>query len=288
MLPDAVRSACSQLLGRSVLGSVAVGGGDISEARLLKTPEGPVFMKMDSRPEAAAMFEAEACGLELLAQSQAVRAPCILGRGQAEGFAFLLLEYLPQSPPAPRFWESFGAALAALHRHSATLFGLDSDNFIGSLAQSNRRHGKWADFYVGERLMPQLRLALSQHRLWDAAGRQFEALFKKIPDICPEEPPALIHGDLWSGNFLVGPGGKAALIDPSVCYAHREMDLAMSRLFGGFGPAFYQAYREHFPTAPGLEDRLDIYQLYYLLVHVNLFGGGYSQSVKRIVQRFDS
>lgn len=286
MLPEAVKSACEDILGQHLLSSTILSGGDINEARLLETAAGPVFLKMNSRPAAAAMLEAEAKGLKQLTKANVLRTPLVLGLGQAGGFAFLLLEYISEGRPGPNFWEDFGAGLAALHRVSNELFGLSYDNFIGSLPQGNNRQERWATFYIGERLQPQVKQALAAGLLWDGAERQFDSLYEHISDVCPDEPSALIHGDLWSGNFLVGPNSQPVLIDPSVCFAHREMDLAMSRLFGGFAPAFYQAYQESFPTAAGLEDRLDIYQLYYLLVHVNLFGGGYSQSVRQVIRRY--
>ncbi|MCB0572140.1 MAG: fructosamine kinase family protein [Phaeodactylibacter sp.] len=286
MLPEAVRTACSELLGSAILGSAAVGGGDINEAMLLETAQGPVFLKMNAGPQAQAMFAAETRGLALLAQSGAAKVPHVLGSGTTGRYAFLLLEYLPQGHRSRRFWEQFGAAVAALHRNPAQMFGLDTDNFIGSLPQRNRQHDTWPAFYTEERLEPQARLAADKGLLWDGAGRSFGALYRNIANICPEEPPSLIHGDLWSGNFLTGPNGEPVLIDPAVSYAHREMDLAMARLFGGFASDFYHAYEESAPTAPGLEERIPLYQLYYLLVHLNLFGAGYRQPVRDIVRAF--
>jgi len=128
--------------------------------------------------------------------------------------------------------------------------------------------------------------AIANNGLWKEAPSAFNRLYKRIGEICPEEPPALIHGDLWSGNFLSAAADTPVLIDPAVSFSHREMDLAMSQLFGGFSPRFYQAYQEAYPCQPRLEERLEIYQLYYLLVHVNLFGEGYVRPVRNIVERF--
>ena len=281
MLPEAVKSVCEDILGQQILSSTILSGGDINEARLLETPAGPVFLKMNGRLTAAAMLEAEAKGLKQLSKANVLPTPVVLGLGQAGGFAFLLLEYIPEGRPGPNFWEDFGTGLAALHRESNELFGLSYDNFIGSLPQSNNRQERWATFYIGERLQPQVKQALAAGLLWDGAERQFDALYERISDICPDEPSALIHGDLWSGNFLVGPNSQPVLIDPSVCFAHREMDLAMMLLFGGFGSRVFDAYEEAYPLAPGHEERVALYQLYPLLVHVNLFGQSYVGSVAR-------
>ncbi|MCB0596589.1 MAG: fructosamine kinase family protein [Lewinellaceae bacterium] len=286
MIPQAVRVACEEKLGVSILQASYIGGGDINEARLLETGKGFFFLKMNARAGSIHMFEQEAQGLRLLGESGAVRVPRPLGAGQAEGCGFLVLEYIKEGPRSRRFWENFGMALSELHRHANHQFGLDHSNYIGSLPQSNRQHGNWPDFYILERLEPQASRAIAENSLWAGAGSDFEKLYKRVGEICPEEPPALIHGDLWSGNFLSAPNDAPVLIDPAVSFSHREMDLAMSQLFGGFSPYFYQAYQAAYPCQPGLEERIEIYQLYYLLAHVNLFGSGYVPPVRKIVERF--
>ena len=286
MLPPGVKSACEEKLGLSISRASFIGGGDINEARLLETSQGAFFLKMNAQPGAIQMLEREAQGLQLLRNSGAIQVPQSLGTGQAGAYAFLMLEYIEETSRTQQFWENFGQALAGLHRHTDSRFGLEYSNYIGSLPQSNRQYGRWPEFYVLERLEPQASRAISEKGLWTGASADFDRLYNRIADICPEEPPALVHGDLWNGNFISAQGDNPVLIDPAVSYAHREMDLAMSQLFGGFSPIFYQAYETAFPCQPGLEERIDIYQLYYLLVHVNLFGGGYAKSVQRIVERY--
>ena len=273
-------------MGLPVTRASFIGGGDINEARLLETTQGPFFLKMNARPGAIRMFETEAQGLQLLRDSEAIRVPQTIGAGEAGGYAFLILEYIQEAARSRQFWDNFGRALASLHRHTDNHFGLGHDNYIGSLPQSNQQHDTWAEFYVLERLEPQARKAISEKGLWAGATAGFGRLYNRIAEICPEEPPALIHGDLWSGNFISAHSQVPVLIDPAAGYAHREMDLAMSQLFGGFSPFFYQAYEAAYPCQPGLDERIDIYQLYYLLVHVNLFGGGYVSPVQRIVARY--
>lgn len=286
MLPKAVKAACEEKLGLPITRASFIGGGDINEARLLETGQGPFFLKMNAGAGAIRMFEKEAMGLRLLGESGAIRVPQTLGAGQAEGYAFLIMEYIEEAGRSGQFWENFGHALAQLHRQTDSRFGLDHSNYIGSLPQSNHRHESWAEFYVLERLEPQAGMAIAEGGLWAGAAADFDKLYARIPELCPEEPPALIHGDLWSGNFISASQATPVLIDPAASYAHREMDLAMSQLFGGFSPDFYRAYEEAYPCRPGWEDRMDIYQLYYLLVHVNLFGGGYARSVQKIVERY--
>ncbi len=232
------------------------------------------------------MFEAEAMGLDLLRKTNTFRIPATIAHGSTEAGAFLLMELIETGYRASGFWEEFGASLAQLHRHSVGQFGLDHHNFIGSLPQPNHPHPTWPEFYIHERLQPQLDLALQSQRLSSSDAKHFEKLYLKLPELCPAEPPALTHGDLWSGNFMVAADSHPVLIDPAVSYAHREMDLAMSRLFGDFDRPFYRSYEEVWPLAPGFEQRLPIYQLYYLMVHVNLFGGGYVGSVRTVVRQF--
>ena len=286
MLPPAIHQKCLEILGTDFRSERPVAGGDINKARVLETADGRFFLKMNTSPTAGRMFGAEAAGLSLLASTNAIIVPAVLGFGDTAEGGFLLLEYIETGYRPPGFWEKFGAAMAALHRSTSASFGLGHDNFIGSLRQQNCQHDTWPAFYTKERLLPQLDIAKQQNRLQSADFQDFEHLFKRLPDLCPAEPPALTHGDLWSGNFLCRADGNPVIFDPAASYAHREMDLAMSRLFGGFERPFYQSYEEAWPLAPGFEQRLPVYQLYYLLVHVNLFGGGYVGSVRSILKQF--
>ncbi len=285
-LPTSICRQCRELLDAEIQSVLPIGGGDISQARLLETSRGRFFIKLNRGAGAVRMFATEAKGLELLSATKTLQTPQVIGWADSPDGNFLLLEYIETSYRSEGFWEEFGTALAALHRHTSPHFGLDHDNFIGSLPQRNGLHSTWTDFFIHERLGPQLDLALETDRLQSADARLFEKLYPKLPDICPAEPPSLTHGDLWSGNFLVGAGSHPVLIDPAVSYAHRETDLAMSRLFGGFERPFYRSYEAAWPLAPGFEQRLPVFQLYYLMVHLNLFGGGYAGSVRSILRRF--
>jgi len=175
---------------------------------------------------------------------------------------------------------------SALHRHTGKQFGLKHDNYIGSLKQYNDQHDRWVDFFREQRLLVQMEMAAGSGLLPGHVKAAFEQLFKRLDDIFPEEPPSLIHGDLWSGNYMVDEKGDACIIDPAVYYGFREMDIGMSRLFGVFGSEFYDAYNETWPMEPGWRERIEICNLYPLMVHVNLFGAGYMGSVESILSRY--
>lgn len=231
----------------------------------------------------AALFREEARSLAALGATGALRVPAVLGVGVAEGAdgaetGWLLLEWLDPAPERTGMWAALGRGLARLHRTRAARFGWPADNFIGPLPQENSWAGDWAAFWWERRLAPQLRRAYDAGYFSPAERRRFERLGAGLAGrlaAAAEDGPSLLHGDLWSGN--VHPtGGGVALVDPSSYHGHREVDLAMSELFGGFGRGFHEAYREEWPLAPGYaRERRPVYQLYYLLVHVNLFGAGY-------------
>lgn len=261
-------------------------GGDINEAFRLQTNSGPFFMKFNSGIRYPGMFEKEATGLRLLADTAGVKVPGVFLHGQSEDNIFLVLEYIDPGPQKVSFWSDFGRSLARMHRHSSDAFGLDHDNYMGSLYQSNKRHVSWRDFFTQERLEPMVRMARDRGYINRETIPAFERLYRRLHDIFPEEPPALIHGDLWTGNYMMDKHGNACLIDPAVHYGHREMDIAMSRLFGNLAEEFYDAYHAEYPLKKGWQERVDICNLYPLLVHVNLFGEGYVGGVERIIRRF--
>jgi len=272
---------------------VSIGGGCIADARVATFEnDSKVFVKCAAgAPE---MFKREAEGLRALAAAAAIRVPEVLAVNEQA----LVLEMIQQAPKKRGFFEAFGQNFAMLHKHAGKACGFPHDNFIGSTRQLNEPlDGPWDDaaddgsiwpaFFMERRLHFQVRLATSGgyghelvHLLDRAEARIIDLLSAAI------EVPCILHGDLWSGNFIVDDRGEACLIDPAVYYGHREADLAMTRLFGGFEPAFYKAYTEAWPLAPGHEDRLPIYQLYHILNHLNLFGGGYFGQSKRILQHY--
>ncbi len=280
-------AALAAVLGAPVRSAERLGGGDINDAFGVRLADGrAIFVKTNARSPTG-MFAAEARGLAFLAEAGALRVPAVLAVGGAGGPDFLALELITPASRRQSFDEELGRGLAALHRTHASSFGLDHDNFIGSLPQSNRAHARWGDFYRDERLEPQLARAVASGRATSALRRGFERLFARLDELVgPPEPPARLHGDLWSGNLHVDDEGAPCLIDPAVYGGHREVDLAMMRLFGGFSERVHAAYAEAFPLAPGSDERVALYQLYPLMVHVNLFGGGYAASVEGVLTRY--
>jgi fructosamine-3-kinase len=285
MTRDALLAAVEAALGSAVATWDAVAGGDINAAHAARLADGRLVFVKSNHEAPAGMFAAEARGLGWLAEAGALRVPSVL----AEGPDFLVLEHLAAGRRRPDFDEALGRGLATLHRTGAPGFGLDRDNFIGRLPQANGPLPTWAEFYRERRLLPQLRLAVDGRRASPAMRRGFDALLPRLAELVgPPEPPARLHGDLWGGNAMVDEQGQPCLIDPAVYGGHREVDLAMMRLFGGFSGRVFSAYEEAFPLPPGSEARVPLYQLYFLMVHVNLFGGSYVASVEHVLARWGS
>jgi fructosamine-3-kinase len=287
-MKPALRGAVEAALGRAVATATPLSGGDINDAYRVTLAGGDaVFVKANDHADPA-MFPAEARGLAWLEEARALRIPRVLAVSAPDAKEpFLALELLESRAKVRDFDERLGRGLAALHRHGAPSFGLSYDNFIGRLPQSNRERKSWPDFYREARLSPQLELARKNGRATARLQRGFEALFARLPGLLgDEEPPARVHGDLWGGNLHVDDRGEPCLIDPAPYGGHREMDLAMMRLFGGFAARTFAAYEEAFPLAPGHDERVSVYQLYPLMVHVNLFGGGYGASVERALDAY--
>jgi fructosamine-3-kinase len=283
-----LRNALRRSLGAAPQSARRLSGGDINDAFEVRLADArSIFVKTNAHA-APAMFPAEARGLAWLAEARALRIPEVLAVStEHDAVHFLALELVRAGNPALGHDESLGRGLAALHRFGAPGFGLDHDNFIGSLPQSNRRRGSWSEFYALERLAPQLARAVERGRASQVMRRGFERLYARLPELTgPEEPPARLHGDLWGGNLHTDENGAPCLIDPAAYGGHREMDLAMMRLFGGFGERVFSAYAEAFPLAPGAAERVPLFQLYPLMVHVNLFGGGYARSVEGILAKY--
>ena len=272
-LPDDVRADIEAALGSNIEQATPVSGGCINSAARLTTGLGPYFLKWCERG-ATSTFEAESRALESIRATTTVRVPLtVAGRDR-----WLLLEWLEPGQPSRADWITFGRQLAAMHRFRHAQFGGPEDNFIGSLTQTNRWSDSWPQFWETRRLRPQLELALRHGWLGRADAQSFERLFSELDDrlaIGQQEGVSLLHGDLWNGNAHACRDG-IALVDPSAYFGHREVDLAMADLFGGFPTAFREGYESEWPLlATGLPQRRAIYQLYYLLVHINLFGTGY-------------
>ncbi len=263
-----------------------VGGGSINETFQISTSIGTLFVKKNSASQYPEMFQREAAGIKILSEANEIDVPKVITFGEGTRDAFLILEFIEAEGRKKDFWSDFARKLGNLHRHSADYFGLEHDNYIGSLPQHNRKHHTWIDFFREERLSVQVKMAMDSGAMGSGEVRLMEKFYSRMDNIFPVEPPSLIHGDLWGGNFMVNAMGEPVIIDPAVYYGNREMDLGMSKLFGGFNSSFYKYYNQYFPLEKGWEERLDYCNLYPLMVHVNLFGGGYMNSVLLILKRF--
>jgi fructosamine-3-kinase len=282
-----LEASLAAALGSRVLKARPLSGGDINDAYEVGLADGrAVFVKSNvSAPND--MFVAEGRGLAWLDEAKVLRVPRVLASAGADELTpFLALELIRSAPRASDFDDRLGRGLAALHRHGAQAFGLDHDNYIGRLPQKNTFAVAWPEFYRVRRLGAQLKAAVDSGLASARLRRDFERLFAQLDDLCgPPEPPARLHGDLWGGNLMTDELGEPCLIDPAVYGGHREIDLAMMKLFGGFGPRVFAAYQEAWPLADGYRERVALYQLYPLMVHVNLFGGGYLASVEAALGR---
>jgi protein-ribulosamine 3-kinase len=274
----ALEAAAAAAFGRGVRleSASAASGGCIHDCYLVETDSGRIFVKLNA-PRFADAFAAEADGLAAL-RAAGIRAPEPIAHGTAAGHAYLALELLELG--GREDFAALGHALATLHRSTGGRFGWTRDNYIGASAQRNAQTASWPDFWRDQRLAPQLALAVANGHV--EIGKSGKALCEGLPQLLAAHSPAasLLHGDLWRGNAGFVSGGAPAVFDPAVYRGDREADLAMTELFGGFPRAFYDAYAEAWPLSPGYEARKPLYNLYHLLNHLNLFGGGYLGQVR--------
>ncbi len=265
-----------------------IGGGCINQAQLLRLSNGErVFLKSNNLAPLH-FFEAEARGLRLLASADngpLIPRPLTEPRPDA---CFLLLEYIEETRPKPSYSQLFGEALAALHRVTQATHGLDHDNFIGLTRQINTAESDRTVFFREHRLRFQQQLARERNLLPSAVDLKLDRLLDKLEELMglDGEQPALLHGDLWSGNHFAGTNGMPCLFDPAVYYGYREADIAMTRLFGSLSESTYSAYQSAFPLTPGWEERTELFNLYHLLNHLNLFGESYLGSVRQTINRY--
>jgi fructosamine-3-kinase len=279
-----LKAKLKNILDTNSLKLTSINGGDINEAYRVETEHSRYFLKYNTVPWAHDMFLAEKRGLELLGSAGAL-VPGPIEVFSTDTGAGLILQWMDTGNRRPGSWEQFGAALAILHRNTNDQFGLDHDNYIGRLSQSNGLTSKWLAFYAQHRIEPQLKMAMDKGLMHSNFIKMSERAFKMIEQEHPPVIPSLLHGDLWNGNLMFSRTGEPVFIDPAVYYGYREMDIAMMKLFGGFEPGLSQ-YNEILPLDPGWQNRLPFYQLYYILVHVNLFGGPYVSSALRILKKF--
>jgi protein-ribulosamine 3-kinase len=258
----------------NITDAVIVKGGSINEAAKIYSKTGTYFIKWNEFfiPD---FFESEVKNLQLIKQQQVFSTPEIVEVGYTEDTAFLMLDYIESSRPSYTSMRQFGEKLAQFHSIKQAHFGLNFNNYCGLIFQTNVVTKNWTDFFVEYRLRPLVNRAFNQQLLYLSEVEIFVKLFEKFSDYFPKENPALLHGDLWSGNFITTQNQDVTLIDPACYFGHRELDLAMTSLFGGFDRTFYEAYEANYPLVAGWKDRVALWNIYPLLIHLILFGDGY-------------
>ncbi len=280
--PD-LQATVAATLGAAIVRVERVTGGDINDTFVITLADGRRHFLKTHAKAPRGMYQAEATGLRWLADAHALRVPAVIAHPARDAAQqFLVLELIESAPRAADHDLHLGRGLAALHRTSPPTFGLPRANFIATLAQTNEPADAWPTFYAARRLEPMLKRAVDAGVASAGLKRaDAEVMTRIVSLVGTAEPPARLHGDLWGGNAITDEHGLPVLIDPAVYGGHREVDLAMMRLFGGFGPRVFDAYQEAFPLTDGHAARVPLYQLYPLLVHVNLFGGHYLHSAEQ-------
>lgn len=260
-----------------IVNTHSVSGGCISDSQMITTESGKKYFVKVKYSQPDDMFIKEANGLNELRKSNAIRIPEVISAVSD----YILLESIESGTRIKNFFEDFGRKFADLHKFKAEHFGFNENNYIGSNPQinitQNSEATNWTEFYFNKRILFQYELAVKNGYADSTLTSLIKKLENKIPELLKgsDEQPCLLHGDLWSGNFIVDESGEACLIDPAVYYGHREADLAMTKLFGGFSSQFYDSYNEYYPLLDGYEFRENIYKLYHVMNHLNLFGSGY-------------
>ncbi|WP_183187069.1 fructosamine kinase family protein [Anoxybacteroides rupiense] len=260
-------------------------GGDINESFYIRTASGSYFIKIQAAPPPR-FFHSEKSGLDTIRLTKTISVPNVFHVYEDGEVGCLILEWI-SGKKTEQAAEKLGALLALMHNYTGEKFGFANNGYIGKLPQPNQWFDSWIDYYRTCRLQPQIRLAEEKGLLPLSIFKKLNKLMQELEQWIPEKPKAsLLHGDLWSGNWMAGENGEPYLIDPSVFYGHDEFELAFTELFGGFPAGFYHAYQEVNPLSKDYEDRKELYQLFYLLVHLNLFGKSYVNAVERIVNRY--
>jgi len=277
-----------KITNSKIISTSSLSGGCISNAYKITLQDNRnLFLKINnSLPKD--MFHKEANGLKELAKPNVIYIPKVITVEDS----FILLDFIECSIKQKDFFEDFGRSFAEMHKFTSEAFGFYENNYIGSTPQVNIPNEKeindWTSFYFNKRILFQFHLAKKNGFATDELRKGISFLENNIEKILngSEEPPSILHGDLWSGNYMVNENGKAGLIDPAVYYGHREADLAMTKLFGGFSESFYKSYNESFPLKDGYNYRENIYKLYHVLNHLNLFGSGYYRQAISLIKSY--
>lgn len=272
-------------LGEAIKSINSISGGDINDVYKIITNQNTYVLKVNRKDLFSKMFKKEKLGLETLARASVKTPKVILSFSDAE-HQYLLLEFMEEKEINSIFWKNFAKDLAKIHSTTSKYFGLDHSNYIGSLHQDNSEKNTWETFFIENRIKPLVKIAFDRNRLDRNHLNHFGNLYAQLNEILPKEKPSLLHGDLWGGNLMKGKNQTPVFIDPAIYFGHREMDIAMTQLFGGFDNSYLGHYNEIFPMENGWEKRIKIYNLYPNLVHLILFGRSYLGGIERVIRQF--
>ncbi|OYU96313.1 MAG: hypothetical protein CFE21_07905 [Bacteroidetes bacterium B1(2017)] len=283
-----LQSAVEKVIGKSpqVYGFHHIGGGEINQTYKVLTDQGIFFVKVHELEQFPKMFEKEMFALKALQKTGTIEVCNPIGICETDTKEFFFLDYIENGPPSENFWSSLGEKLAQLHLVSNRYFGFIEDNYLGTVPQINNRVSNWGQFYIKNRLMPNVRKAAENMFLDQEQIRKFEKYYKLVEVVFPDEAPSMLHGNLWKEHVISGPNGQAILSNPSTYFGHREMDIAMTQMVGNFDPAFYEAYHASYPLEYDWEIRMDFCQMYYSLVNLNNYGIAYLPSVEDKLNRW--
>lgn len=290
MIDKHITQSVKNIYGKNVkvTGKRSIGGGCINRTSMIELSNGQQLFLKENSAGHTGLFRAEFAGLEALGAAAGPRVPKPVYLFENNTIQLLFMEYIPRGNKSSSFFSDLGRSLAELHKsNTGNNYGFHMNNHIGETPQINDTTPDWIDFFAKYRLEFQVRLAEKRGLAGKSIVSQVYKMIKKLPDLLRiPEAPALIHGDLWGGNIMADQSGEPVIIDPAVYYGDREADIAMTELFGGFSDTFYRSYNETYPLEPGYPQRRDIYNLYHMLNHLNIFGRSYESSVTSILGRY--
>lgn len=266
---------------------ISVGGGSINQTCQIRLGNHSWFCKINSAVNFPRLFEKEKKGLELIGSKAVISVPGVTGCFESGQLQFLLMEWINTGERTKAFWQKFGEQLARMHQVESSQFGWQENNYMGSVVQSNMPESSWNRFFMEQRLQPMVDACYRNKLLRDQHLKQFENLYSKLHQVFDEKQnPVLVHGDLWSGNFICSQDSVPVLIDPAVYFGHPSVDLGMSTLFGGFNTQFYEAYQYQLPFPSNYKEQWEICNLYPLLIHLLLFGSSYLNGIEKTLRYY--